>query len=129
METTGEVLVADGDPSIRHLLEVVARMVPRRAVAAADGKSALALLESRPFDAVVLDLMLPELSGSALLEHIERERPELLPRVIVLTTAPPEVWQRCPQTAAVAAVLRKPFALDVLQKLLRSCCDGHHRAG
>jgi CheY-like chemotaxis protein len=128
METTGEVLVADGDPSIRHLLEVVVRMIPRRAVAAGDGKSALAFLSSRSFDAVVLDLILPEISGTSVLEQIECEHPELLPRVVVVTTVPPSVWQRCPQTASVAAVLRKPFALDALQQILRACCDGNQHA-
>lgn len=126
METIGEVLVADGDPSIRHLLSVVVRMIPRRPVEAADGRSAQALLASRSFDAVVLDLILPELSGTAVLEQIERDRPELLHRVIVVTTAAPAVWQQCLQTASVAAVLRKPFALDVLQQVLRSCCDRSH---
>ena len=125
METIGEVLVADGDPSIRHLLEVVVRMVPRRPVAAADGLSALALLESRDFDAVVLDLLLPHVDGKRVLERISREQPELLARVIVLTTAPPSVWQECPQVASVAAVLRKPFSLDDLQRVLRGCCNRH----
>jgi len=124
METTGEVLVADGDPSIRHLLEVVVRQVPRRAVAAGDGNSALALLADRSFDAVVIDLSLPVVSGATVLERISRDRPELLPRVVLLTTAPPSVWEQCPQVKSIAAVLRKPFALDELQKALRDCCDG-----
>lgn len=123
METIGEVLVADGDPSIRHLLEVVVRMVPRRPVPAADGRAALALLSSRRFEAVVLDLLLPDIDGKDVLERISREQPHLLPRVIVLTTAPPSAWSECPQIASVAAVLRKPFALDDLQRLLRGCCS------
>jgi CheY-like chemotaxis protein len=123
METIGEVLVADGDPSIRHLLEVVVRLVSRRAVAAGDGNSVLALLSDRSFDAVVMDLLLPEVSGTTVLERISRDRPELLPRVVLLTTAPPSVWERCPQAKSVGAVLRKPFALDELQKALRDCCD------
>ena len=93
-------------------------------MAAGDGRSVLALLADRSFDAVVLDLQLPEVSGVDVLEQISREQPELLQHVVLLTTAPPSIWQQCPQATSVAAVLRKPFALDELQKALRECWAG-----
>lgn len=123
METIGEVLVADCDPAIRHLLEVVVRMMPRRAVPAEDGQSVLALLGDHAFDAVLLDPFFPDEDEVPILEQISREHPDLLPRVVILTTAPPAIWRHHPWMAGVGAVLQKPFALDELQHVLRECCS------
>jgi len=118
MSLTGEVLVVDGDASIRSLLEVVVRMLPMRPVVAADGRSAIALLSVQTFDAIVLDLVLPELSGIDVLIFLKTHAPELLPRTVVVTTLPESYWS---EARACAGVLRKPFAIEELQTLLRSC--------
>lgn len=120
MSLTGEVLVVDGDASIRSLLEVVVRMLPRRPVVAVDGRSAVALLSAHSFDAIVLDLVLPELSGIEVLTFLKTQAPELLSRTVVVTTLPESQWSAA---RACAGVLRKPFAIDELQTLLRSCCE------
>lgn len=122
MSDPGEVLVVDGDASIRSLLEAVVRMLPRRAVAAADGRSALALLSAHAFDAVVLDLILPEVSGAEVLRFLSGHAPALLARTVVVTTLPAARCLEIAETGACAAVLRKPFSLDELQSALRSCC-------
>jgi CheY-like chemotaxis protein len=119
MVPTGEVLVVDGDASIRSLLEVVVRMLPRRPVSAADGRSAVALLSTHSFDAIVLDLVLPELSGTDVLIFVKTHAPEMLPRTVVITTLPESQWS---EARACAGVLRKPFSIDELQTLLLSCC-------
>ena len=122
MHVPGEVLVVDGDASIRSLLVVVVRMLPRRPVVAADGRSALALLATHSFDALVLDLILPELSGRDVLRHVADHTPGLLDRTVILTTLPESHWSTYDEARACSAVLRKPFSLDELQTALRSCC-------
>jgi CheY-like chemotaxis protein len=89
---------------------------------AADGRSAVALLATHSFDALVLDLILPEISGSDVLQFVARNAPELLARTIVITTLPASRWTALDETRACAAVLRKPFSLDELQTALHSCC-------
>lgn len=120
MNDASEVLVVDGDAAIRSLLEAVVRLLPSRAVAAGDGRSAIALLETRSFDALVLDLILPELSGEEVLKFVASRVPELLRRTVIVTTMPPTIWSRCAEVRSCAAVLRKPFSLDELQTALRS---------
>jgi DNA-binding response OmpR family regulator len=122
MKQPGEVLVVDGDASIRSLLEVVVRMLPRRPVAAGDGRSAIALIETHSFDALVLDLMLPEISGEEVLHFLAGYAPELLGRTVIVTTLPANRWSRLAEMYSCAAVLPKPFSLDELQNALRSCC-------
>lgn len=117
-----EVLVADGDPSVRGLLEVIVRLLPAHPIVAGDGRSALELLVARSFDAIVLELMLPEVEGTEILEFLGREKPEMLPHVVIVTTVPERRWQTCRELNRVAAVIRKPFALQELQSAIRDCC-------
>jgi CheY-like chemotaxis protein len=119
---TGEVLIVDGDPAVRRLLEVVVQTLPRKAVLAADGRRAIALLGGRTFDAVVMDLALPDGAGPRVLEEMESRRPEQLRHTVILTDVPESGRRTCRQVQAVAAVLCKPFALGALQQALRECC-------
>jgi len=68
------VLVVEDDPEIRYLLSVVLGADDRTIVEAATGAQAEDLLSTRSFDLIVLDLILPDADGRALLRRI-RERP------------------------------------------------------
>jgi signal transduction histidine kinase len=54
-------------------------------IEAADGLSALALVEKRPVDLILLDVMMPGMSGLEVCRRLKRERAEYLP--VVLLTA------------------------------------------
>ncbi|MFZ2039212.1 MAG: response regulator, partial [Desulfobacterales bacterium] len=41
---------------------------------AADGQTGLALAATEPYDALILDLMLPRMDGLTLIQHLRRER-------------------------------------------------------
>lgn len=118
--TPGEVLIVDADASIRGLLCALVQRIPRRPVTAADGKQALDLLRQRRFDAVVLDLLVPEVSGRDVLASLATSSPDLLPKVVVLTTGR---WMPPAELGGIAAVLRKPFAIDELLAALSTCCE------
>lgn len=78
------VLVVDDEPTIR---EVVARYLVRAgydARIAGDGAQALALHAERPADLVVLDVMMPHVSGVEVLRRLRHE-PGTAPAVIMLT--------------------------------------------
>lgn len=127
-QEAGEVLIVDADGPIRGLLATLVRRLPRKPVVAMDGNRALELLSSREFDAVVMDLLLTGASGMEILAHIGREKPQLLPRVIIVTTAT-GMAAKSEELKSVAAVLRKPFAVDELQRVLRACCDEEKTGG
>ena len=75
METTvaAPILVVDDDPKIVSLVKTYLEREGFRVVTAADGKAALRAIEELPPQLIVLDLMLPELDGLALMRVI-RER-------------------------------------------------------
>ena len=66
------VLAVDDDPAVRHLLD---RVMSRsyEVVLAADGQEALAEIRRRRPDLMLLDLRMPVMDGSELLERLEGE--------------------------------------------------------
>jgi DNA-binding NtrC family response regulator len=121
----GDILVADGDPAIRSLLAVLVKRMARRPVAAPDCATVLRLLDAYQFEAAVIDLRLPSEDGKEVLREIAVHSPDLLPHVVVITTGR---WRPDGELKPVAAVLRKPFALDDLTAALEACCGGSPRA-
>ena len=105
------ILVCDDDPSLRELVRAV--LGPSyRFIEAADGVEALTLArEIRP-DLIVLDVMLPELSGIEVLEALRMDEELQSIRVIVITA-----WSHAEVDAHIAGADRfvsKPFYPDDL---------------
>jgi signal transduction histidine kinase/DNA-binding LacI/PurR family transcriptional regulator/CheY-like chemotaxis protein len=101
------VLVVDDDPGI---LDMHCRLVERtgcRTVTARDGRQALALLEHTRPDLILLDLMMPEMDGFAVLDVLrERETTRDIPVIILTARMLTEAdLERC--NRGVAAILGK----------------------
>jgi DNA-binding response OmpR family regulator len=77
------VLVVDDDPSVRSSLIDLLQEAGCQVWAAADGRQGLHLLQQQPFQLMLLDLQLPEISGWDLLDLAGAHWP-LMP-VLVLT--------------------------------------------
>ena len=59
----GRVLVVDDDPDVREAVETALELEGHRVEIAADGLAALKRLGQVEFDAVVLDVLMPNLDG------------------------------------------------------------------
>lgn len=78
------ILLVDDDPAIRDLLTRRLEESGFDCLAAKDGGEALGLLQKRPFDLVLLDIVLPDINGLALLRKIrETEATANLPVLMV----------------------------------------------
>jgi len=111
------VLIIDDDAAIRTLVE---RLL-RRGIdvdLAADGSAALDRVRERAYDALLLDLMMPDHSGFDVIETLRSEHTALLSRTIVLTAL---ARRRIPTMTDVYRVMEKPFDLDELTKTIEDC--------
>jgi CheY-like chemotaxis protein len=112
------VLVVDDEEDIRETLREVVEMGGCEAIVAANGADALALLAAHRPCLVILDLLMPVMSGEQMLDAM-RKQPELAELPVVISTSAPE---RAP---AGVPVLRKPLDLQALWDLMsRSCTCG-----
>ena len=64
------ILVADDDPVMRALTTEVLRTAGYSVVEAADGGTALELARARRPDAIVIDLLMPQLSGTQVVQEL-----------------------------------------------------------
>jgi two-component system response regulator PilR (NtrC family) len=78
------VLVVDDEAPQLEILRLILGSEGYEVAAASSGRAALAALRRQPFDLVLTDLKMPDLSGIALLEQIQSEQPGAC---VVLMTA------------------------------------------
>jgi DNA-binding response OmpR family regulator len=74
MVPVAKILVVDDEPNIREVVSLYLRRDGHAVVAAADGEEALELYRRTRPDLVVLDLMLPKVSGLEVCRRIQAER-------------------------------------------------------
>jgi CheY-like chemotaxis protein len=110
------VLLVEDEPMITDRIEM-ALQGTCSVVVVTDGDAAIQHLATGQYDCILLDLMLPHLSGFDVLRHIMLRRGELLKRTFIMTAASDESLQFIDR-AAVAGVLRKPFEVSTLPELV-----------
>jgi two-component system, NtrC family, response regulator AtoC len=77
MPTLRSILVADDEPSIRHVLTLVLAEKGYDVRAVSDGAEALRELAARSYDAVICDVRMPKVDGRELVRRALREWPEI----------------------------------------------------
>ncbi len=120
-----DILIVDDDPSVMQLIKIALRDEPSfRLQYANGGLRGLELMKDRVPDAVILDLMMPDLDGFSVLETM-KEDPKLgkIP-VIVLTAAELTIEERNKIENYKRELLQKEtFKGDELITLLENALD------
>ena len=124
-EDAPSVLVVDDDPAIRRLIASTLRRDGYKLTEAQNGREALDAMRQQPQDIVLLDLMMPEMSGWDVL-RIRKNDPELLKIPIIVVTATNDPALAEAVTSNICALLPKPFDLSTLHALVRSCLEHRH---
>ncbi len=113
-----KVLVAEDDAETRDYIERGLRELGHAVVSAADGRDALYFATSEPFDAIILDRMLPGLDGMTILRSI---RGAGVDAPVLMLTALARVEDRVEGLEAGADdYLVKPFAFTELTARLNA---------
>jgi signal transduction histidine kinase len=115
----GTILVVDDEPEIAAVLAEMLSTDGHEVETAANGCIALARLRERTYDLILSDLRMPKLDGAGLYRELERERPELLSRLIFLTgdELGGETTEFLQRTGAQA--LAKPFDADDVRRVVQ----------
>lgn len=86
MTDTTKILVVDDEEIVRRSYARALAGENCKVDAVAGGQDALQLMEQRPFDVVLLDLMMPGIDGMSVLRTIKKNWPES--EVIIITGNP-----------------------------------------
>jgi len=111
------VLVVDDEPTLRETLAETLTQDGLRVVTAADGREALERFRADPPDLILLDLMLPELSGIEVCRIIRRE--SAVP-ILMLTARDSEIDKVVGLELGADDYVTKPFSLRELQARVRA---------
>jgi len=79
------VLVVDDDPGILEMHSRLIEQAGRQILTARNGREALVLIEQKMPDLILLDLMMPEMDGFALLDELQAQESTRSIPVIILT--------------------------------------------
>jgi CheY-like chemotaxis protein len=111
------LLIVDDDPEIRMLLGELFGKEGFRVDVATDGASAITFLEHHePPSAILLDLLMPGILGSSVLEYLGNHPVLGLVPVAILSSSPHLAPDGYP-------LFKKPFKFAPLLEFVRSACD------
>jgi len=113
------VLVTEDDPSIRKLLATMLRRASYDVDTAVDGREAIEKAKVTEYDVIVLDLMMPVMSGFEVLGRLAIRTPK--PRFVVIISAAPLDDIAKAKGANVFATLHKPSAIEQIVATVGAC--------
>jgi CheY-like chemotaxis protein len=118
-DARAKALVVEDEAITRTLLAGVLETIDCDVDFAADGEEALLRLQSHHYDVVLLDIVLPKMSGIDVMESLRRDRPETLGCIIVVTGL--DIREVRSLFPAVHETLSKPVMPNRLRQAVRSC--------
>ncbi|HSX75802.1 MAG TPA: response regulator [Shinella sp.] len=112
------VLIVEDEPNIMESLSFILQRADFDIDTAPDGTEALRQLRRHAYSALILDLMLPGISGLDVLRSVRSDKAlEALP-VIVLSAKGQAADRKAAETTGATAFITKPFSnADVLDRV------------
>jgi len=129
-ETGARILVADDNASIRQLVRTVLESCGSEVTEAADGPAAIEAATTWPFDLILLDLRMPQMTGNEVVAALRRRRGPNANVPIIAFTASGEAFEEafC-RRSGFDAVLAKPLVvrelLSVVARHTGVSAEGH----
>ena len=109
------VLIVDDEADAREMLGELIEMAGCSALLAANGAEGLAILANHRPCMIILDLMMPVMTGAEMVEELQR-KPQLASVPVLISTSSP------PHAPAGLPVLAKPIDIDALWNWMRQVC-------
>ena len=115
------ILVVDDDASIRRLVATVLKRENYDVDMAGSGRDALSQIELIQYDVVVLDLMMPDVSGIDVLKRLDVRNPQI--KCVIIMSAASRFEIARATTPNVFTALPKPFEIKELIAAVAGCLE------
>lgn len=116
-----KILVIEDDSGLRELLGTFLREIGYDVVQAADGLEGMECMDREPFDLLIVDVMLPYVSGIGLVKLSKERSPEV---PVVCITGYGNSPEKLAQEEHADHVLSKPFDLKNLAEIVETLLRG-----
>ncbi len=111
-------LVVDDDPDIRSLITVILRRAGHDVIAAGDGAEALRTADARRPDVILLDVMMPSMSGLEVCRRLRQHQDLASTPIVLLTAATRDTDVQAGLEAGADDYLTKPFSARELARVV-----------
>jgi CheY-like chemotaxis protein len=124
----GQILVIDDEADIRESLETLLSLEGYTVSLAQNGGEGLRALETKTFDLVLLDLMMPDMSGYEVAKRMRQETWGRDATIVAVSGWGQEAHRRQTREAGFDGHLTKPADIAALQALLEERPRPHSAA-
>jgi DNA-binding response OmpR family regulator len=108
-----KVLIVDDDRSVAEIISLALHAFGYHTMIVERGREALGILQGSRFDAVVLDIRMPDMDGLEVLRHIRERDKNII--VMILTAIGDEETAREAIRLEANGYFMKPFNVNLLQ--------------
>ncbi len=119
--TGAQVLVVEDDAAIRRLLALTFKHEGMNVTTARDGIEAIDALKQHHYRVLILDLMMPRMTGWEVIEWLKQARKQKPQSVIVVSATNRDVIREL-EPEVVNAIVFKPFDVNELAGYVKACC-------
>jgi len=112
------ILVADDDPDLLSLLEMVLLREGYEVILAADGKDALQKALAEQFDVILLDVMMPYIDGYHVAYEVTNKLGAKAPQIIIMTSRDTVREKGVALMSGAEELFQKPFDMAALRSRL-----------
>ncbi|MCK4668430.1 response regulator [Candidatus Dependentiae bacterium] len=120
-ERKGSILLAEDEPDVHDLYKMELEIIGYSVCSAYSGEDALDMVDESDFSCVVLDLMMPNVSGLDVLEAIGKEH-----KCIILSALADDNTKETCKNLGAAAYLEKPAEQTELEITIEKVRKGEH---
>jgi DNA-binding response OmpR family regulator len=112
------ILIVEDEEAVRELEKFILEQQGYNVMEAREGLEGLAKAEFRKPDLILLDLMMPDVSGGRMLDEMKRH-PTTTGIPIIVVTGKPDAHEMFDDTIGPDNVIMKPFEADALLGRIR----------
>jgi DNA-binding response OmpR family regulator len=112
------ILIVEDEEAVRELEKFILETEGYEVMEARDGLEGLAKAEFKKPDLILLDLMMPDVSGGRMFDEMQ-EHPNTAGIPIIVVTGKPDAHQMFDDSIGPDNVVMKPFEADVLLERIR----------
>jgi two-component system response regulator PilR (NtrC family) len=120
-DSAARILIVDDERSMREMLAILLRREGHEVAVAENGRSALELIGSRPFDVIVSDARMPDVDGLDVLRQGRAANPSVI-AIMMTAYGSPDLIKGVEQLG-VNDYVEKPFNTEVLKFRIRKELD------
>jgi DNA-binding response OmpR family regulator len=113
------VLIVEDEEAVRELEKFILENAGYEVMEARDGLEGLTKVEFRKPDLILLDLMMPDVSGGRMFDEM-RHHPATKEIPIVVVTGKPDAHEMFDDAIGEDNVIMKPFEADALVERIRT---------